>query len=310
MRVAARPAERMSGRDVVRVLLVVLVWGLNFIAIDRGLKTLPPLFFVTLRFAFTVLPAIFFVPRPGARWYWILGLGLFTNTGQFALLFVAIQRGMPAGLSSLVLQCQVAFTLIFAAAVLREIPRVFQVIGTLVALLGIVIIAVGHGATTPIVPLLLVILAGASWGAGNICTRLAKAESAFGLIVWAGLVAPIPLMILSLWLEGPRADLAAIQHIFPTGALALAYVVVGATLFGYGTWSSLLRKYPAPVVTPYALLVPIIGILSAWLVLAETPSVGELLGGVVVMIGLALVTGVASAVWRRAGRLARERLAA
>jgi len=300
----------MTGRDVTRALLVVLVWGLNFIVIDRGLKTLPPLFFVTLRFTFTVLPAIFFVPRPGARWYWILGIGLATNTGQFGLLFVAIHRGVPAGLASLVLQCQVGFTLIFAAAVLREMPRKLQLIGTLVASIGIVVIALGHGARTPIGPLLLVVLAGASWGVGNICTRFAKAESAFGLIVWAGLVAPLPLLLLSLWLEGPRADLTALRHLFPTGALALAYVVVGATMFGYGTWSALLRKYPAPVVTPYALLVPIIGILSAWMVLAEVPSIWELIGGVVVMVGLALVTGVASAAWNRAGRLGRVRAAA
>ena len=310
MSIAAGSATRLTGRDSLRALLVVLVWGLNFIAIDRGLKTLPPLLFVTLRFLFTVFPAIFFVPRPGARWYWILGLGLFTNTGQFGLLFVAIHRGVPAGLASLVLQCQVGFTLIFAAAVLREAPRRLQVIGTLVASIGIVIIAIGHGASTPVGPLLLVILAGASWAVGNICTRFAKAQSAFGLIVWAGLVAPLPLFGLSLWLEGPRADLVAIQHLFPAGALALAYIVIGATMFGYGTWSALLRKYPAPVVTPYALLVPVIGILSAWIVLSEAPSAWELLGGLVVMVGLALVTGVATRAWQRAALIGRERTAA
>jgi O-acetylserine/cysteine efflux transporter len=81
-------------------------------------------------------------------------------------------------------------------------------------------------------------------------------------------------------------------------------------MFGYGTWSALLRKYTAPIVTPYALLVPIIGILSAWIVLGEQPSVGELAGGLVVMLGLALVTGVASTAWHRASRVGRERRAA
>ncbi len=307
---AARPAVRMTGTDATRALLVVLAWGLNFVVIDRGLKTLPPLLFVTLRFVFTAFPAIFFVPRPQVRWYWIIAIGLFMNIGQFGLLFVAIHRGVPAGLASLVLQCQAGFTLIFAAGVLREAPRLLQVIGTLVASVGIVTIALGHGASTPVGPLLLVIAAGACWGAGNICTRLAKAKSAFGLIVWVGLVAPLPLLGLSLWLEGPSADLAAVQHLFPTGALALGYVVIAATMFGFGTWTSLLRTYPAPVVAPFSLLVPVIGILSAWIVLGEVPSVGELLGGVVVMVGLALVTGVASAAWHRAGRLRRDRAAA
>lgn len=303
-------AGRMTGADAGRALVVVVIWGLNFVAIDRGLKSLPPLFFVALRFLFTAFPAIFFVPRPGARWYWVVGVGVFTNVGQFGLLFVAIHRGVPAGLASLVLQCQAAFTLIFAAAVLRETPRLMQIVGTVLASLGIAIIALGHGASTPVAPLLLVIAAGAGWGVGNVCTRLARARSAMGLIVWGGLVAIVPLMTLSLWLEGPRADLAAVQHMLPGGALALAYVVLAATMVGYGTWSALLRKYPAPVVAPFALLVPIVGILSAWLVLRETPSLGELAGGIVVMVGLGLVTGVATALWRRAGRLARERAAA
>ena len=301
---------RMSGSDAGRALLVVVIWGLNFVAIDRGLKSLPPLLFVTLRFFFTVFPAIFLVPKPGARWYWVLAVGIFLNAGQFGILFAAIDRGVPAGLASLVLQCQAAFTLIFAAAVLRESPRAIQVIGTLISSIGIAIIAVGHAAGTPLGPLLLVVVAGACWGAGNICARFAKAKSAIGLIVWAGLVPPIPLLVLSLLIEGPRADLSALQHIFPGGALALAYVVIGATWIGYGIWMSLLKKYPAPVVAPYSLLVPVIAIISAWIVLREPPSLGELGGGVVVMLGLALVTGVASSAWHRAGRLARTRLAA
>jgi O-acetylserine/cysteine efflux transporter len=102
----------------------------------------------------------------------------------------------------------------------------------------------------------------------------------------------------------------ALQHLFPAGALAVAYVVIAATMFGFGTWTSLLKKYPAPVVAPFSLLVPVVGIISAWVVLHETPSWGELGGGVVVMLGLALVTGVASSAWRRAGRLGRPRIAA
>jgi len=310
MSTMARRAAGMSGSDAGRALLVVIIWGLNFVVIDRGLKTLPPLLFVTLRYVFTVFPAIFFVSRPGVRWYWIVGIGLSMNVGQFGLLFVAIHRGVPAGLASLVIQCQAAFTLIFAAAVLRETPRLTQLAGTLLASIGILIIALGHAASTPVAPLLLVIAAGACWGIGNIFTRYAKARSAFGLIVWAGLVAPLPLLTLSLWLEGPRADLTAIQHLFPLGALALAYVVIAATMFGFGTWTSLLKKYPAPVVAPFALLVPVTGILSAWILLGERPSGGELAGGIVAMVGLALVTGVAASAWRRATHLARGRLAA
>ena len=295
----------MSGRDYLRALAVVVVWGVNFAVIGKGLQDLPPLLFVALRYLFTAFPAILFVKRPGTRWYWVALIALFMNIGQFGLLFVGIERGAPAGLASLLLQSQAIFTLIFATAVIRELPRPAQLAGTVVASAGIAVLALGQASGGPLVPLLMVIGAGACWGAGNICMRLARARSPMGLIVWAALIPPIPLFLLSLWLEGSRADLTAVQHFWPVGFLALAYVVIAATLFGFGTWSSLLRRYPAAAVSPFSLLVPVVGILSAAIFLGERPSPVELLGGAIVLAGLALVTGVVRGALRAASRRLR-----
>jgi len=283
----------VTGRDSLRALGVAIVWGINFAVIGKGLEDLPPLLFVALRFLLTAFPVIFVVQRPGTRWIWVVLVALFTNIGQFGLLFVAIERGAPAGLASLVLQSQAVFTLIFASVVLRELPRPAQVGGTVIASCGIAVLALGHGAAAPILPLFMVVGAGAVWGAGNICIRLARAKSPMGLIVWAALVASLPLFLLSLWLEGPQADLHAIQHVWPNGLLSLTYVVLGAILFGFGTWSSLLRRYRAPAVAPFLLMVPIFGVLSAWIILGEVPTVIEIVGAVIVLTGLALVTGLA-----------------
>ena len=295
----------MSGPDSLRALAVAVVWGVNFAVIGKGLQDLPPLLFVALRFLFTALPAIFVVQRPGTRWVWVVLVAVFMNIGQFGLLFVAIGRGAPAGLASLVLQSQAIFTLIFASVVLRELPKPAQVGGTVIASAGIATLALGHAAAAPILPVLMIVGAGAVWGAGNICLRLARAKSPFGLVVWAALIASLPLFLLSFWLEGPRADLHAIQHIWPVGLLSLGYVVIGATLFGFGTWSALLRRYPAPAVAPFALLVPIFGVLSAWIILGEAPAVVEIVSGVIVLAGLALVTGVALGALRAATRRLR-----
>ncbi len=295
----------MSGRDSLRALAVAIVWGTNFAVIGKGLEDLPPLLFVALRFLLTAFPAIFVVQRPGTRWVWVVLVAVFMNIGQFGLLFVAIERGAPAGLASLVLQSQAIFTLIFASVVLHELPRPAQLGGTVVASAGIATLALGHAAAVPILPVLMVVGAGAVWGAGNICMRLAQAKSPMGLVVWAALIASLPLFLLSLWLEGPRADLHAIQHIWPVGLLSLGYVVVGATLFGFGTWSALLRRYPAPAVAPFSLLVPIFGVLSAWIILGEAPLMVEIIGGLIVLIGLALVTGVALGALRAATRRLR-----
>ncbi len=284
---------------------MAIIWGVNFAVIGKGLQHLPPLLFVALRFFLTAFPAILVVQRPGTRWLWVVLVAVFINIGQFGLLFVAIERGAPAGLASVVLQSQAIFTFIFASVVLRELPKPAQLGGTLVASVGIATLAVSRAAASPILPVLMIVGAGAVWGAGNICMRLARAKSPMGLIVWAALIASMPLFLLSLWLEGPEADLHAIQHIWPVGVLSLGYVVVGATLFGFGTWSALLRRYPAPAVAPFALLVPPFGVLSAWIVLGEAPTVLEIVGGIIVLIGLALVTGVALGALQAATRRLR-----
>ena len=101
-------------------LLVVLVWGVNFVVIHVGLVGVPPLLLGALRFLLVVLPAIFFVPRPRIPLRWLLAYGLTISFGQFAFLFTAMHVGMPAGIASLVLQSQVIFTLCFGALLLRE----------------------------------------------------------------------------------------------------------------------------------------------------------------------------------------------
>lgn len=101
----------MSRKDGVLALLVVVVWGLNFVVIKVGLHNMPPLMLAGLRFMLVAFPAIFFVARPKVPLNLLLGYGLTISFAQFAFLFCAINFGMPAGLASLVLQAQAFFTM-------------------------------------------------------------------------------------------------------------------------------------------------------------------------------------------------------
>ncbi|MGB2701889.1 MAG: EamA family transporter, partial [Candidatus Phosphoribacter baldrii] len=158
----------MTTRDRLFALAVVTVWGLNFVVIDWGLPGVPPLVFVTMRFILVVLPAIFFVPRPAGRWQDIALVGLLLSVGQFGLLYSSLAAGMPPGLASLVLQIQAAFTVVFAAVVLREIPGRRQLAGVGLGLLGLAIVALGRGGSVPLGALALCVGAAASWAGGNI----------------------------------------------------------------------------------------------------------------------------------------------
>ncbi|MGV9864707.1 EamA family transporter, partial [Rhodococcus koreensis] len=91
----------MTSRDRLLGLTVVVLWGLNFLAIRAGLDHFPPFFFAALRFFVIAIPVILFVPRPQVPLKWLLVYGLGFGVGQFAFLFWAMHVGMPTGLASL-----------------------------------------------------------------------------------------------------------------------------------------------------------------------------------------------------------------
>jgi O-acetylserine/cysteine efflux transporter len=287
---AAGDWRAMPTRHVLLAVAVTVVWGVNFVVIHVGLASFPPLFFAALRFTLVAFPAVFFLRRPAVPLRWLLGVGLFMSAGHFALLFVSMDRGMPAGLASLVLQLQALFTIALAVAFLGERPRPAQLAGAAFALCGIGVIGAGRAAGVPLAALALCVGAAASWGVGNICNRKAQAPDALALLAWSSLVPPLPLAGLSLALEGPTRISSALGSLELSGVLALLYVVIASTAFGFGTWTWLLRRHAASRVAPFTLLVPPVGIVSAWVALGERPNAAELAGAAVVLAGLALTT--------------------
>jgi O-acetylserine/cysteine efflux transporter len=277
-------------RHVLLGTAIAVVWGVNFVILDVGLESFPPLFFAGLRFTLLVLPAVFFIRRPPVALRWVVGVGLFMSAGQFGLLFVAMHTGLPAGLASLVLQLQAIFTILLAVAFLGERPRAGQLAGAAIALAGMVVIGAGRAHDVPLGALLLCIGAAASWGVGNLCNRRAQAPDALALLVWSSLIPPLPLFALSLLLEGPHRIGHALATLKPSGILALLYVVVVSTAFGFGAWTWLMGRHPASRVAPFTLLVPPVGLAAAWIARGEQPTVPELVGAAIMLLGLALAT--------------------
>ncbi|WP_079404978.1 EamA family transporter [Streptomyces sp. 3211] len=270
--------------------LVAAVWGFNFVVIEIGLDHFPPLLLSALRFLVAALPAVFFVGRPKAAWKWIVGVGIALGIAKFGLLFTGMAAGMPAGLSSLVLQVQSVFTAVLAAVVLRERPGRVRVLGMGVALAGIAVAAVDGGTSGPVLGFTLVVAAAACWGVSNVLTRKASPPDALNFMVWVCTVPVLPLLALSLLLEGPERDLAALRSLDWSGVAVIGYVAWVSTVFGFVAWSYLLRRYPASAVAPFSLLVPVFGMSSAALVLGESVSGLRWLAAVLLVGGVALTS--------------------
>ncbi|HEX8510200.1 MAG TPA: EamA family transporter, partial [Propionibacteriaceae bacterium] len=262
----------MNRRSSLWATFVALTWGINFVVIDAGLHDVPPLLFLAIRFTIVVIPAIFLVPRPAGPFRDVAVVGLLMGLGQFGLLYVALDCGMPPGLAALLIQTQVLLTVIIARVHLAERLSRNQTVGLVVGAAGLGIVCLGRATTTPAIGLLLTLAAALSWAIGNIASRKVGSTSGLSLTVWSSTVVPLPMLGLSLALEGPTRIAYAMGHLPVSAVLSTAYTAYVSTLLGFGIWNSLLARYPAANVTPFALLVPPAGIITAWLAQGEAPG--------------------------------------
>jgi len=287
-----KQGQGMTRKDGLLALLVVVVWGLNFVVIKVGLHNMPPLMLAGLRFLLVAFPALFFVARPKIPFRLLLGYGLTISFGQFAFLFCAINFGMPAGLASLVLQAQAFFTIILGALVFGERLQGKQLAGIALAVVGVLVLAEAslNGQHVALLGFLLTLAAAFCWASGNIFNKkimqLETRPAVMSLVVWSALIPILPFMAASYLLDGPTVMLHSLVTLDLTTILSLIYLAFVATIVGYGIWGALLGRYETWRVAPLSLLVPVVGIASAALLLDEKLGALQLVGALLVMAGL------------------------
>jgi O-acetylserine/cysteine efflux transporter len=269
-------------------LIVTAIWGFNFVVIKMGVAEVPPLLLTGLRFFFAALPAVFFIARPKAALKYVVAFGFLLGVIKFGLLFISIKIGLSAGLASLVMQLQVFFTIAFAALLFGERSKPVQILGALVAFTGIGIIALSRWHGPEILPLMLAVCAALTWGVANTVAKKSGETNVLSFIVWASLVPPLPLFFLSWAFEDHAQIIATLANPSWLTIATIAFLAWPATVFAFGSWNFLLSRYPANIVTPFALLVPIFGIASGIILLGEPFATIEISGGALVLAGLIL----------------------
>ena len=87
-----------------------------------------------------------------------------------------------------------------------------------------------------------------------------------------GLVVPVPLLGLSLLVDGPGAVADGIAAFGWQAGLSTLYTAGLASLVGYGIFNTLLARNPSAAVVPWVLLAPVVAMASAWVLLGERPN--------------------------------------
>lgn len=298
----ASAAPALATRDLVAAMLVVVIWGVNFVVMKWGLRFFTPFQLGAARYLCAALPLVFFLRPPAVYWRWVVLYGLFQGVGQFGMVFFALRVGLTAALASVLMQTQVFFTALWAFALLNERPGRPLLVGMALAAVGLVCFGLhfvapgGAGGDVTLLGVGLALCGAASWAASNIVARRAQQESPgydpLSFVVWSCLVPIVPFMALSAVADADAArwlqwdTWAALPAPAWGAALFLGWV---ATLVGYGLWTTLLTRYPANRVAPFSLGVPVVGLAAGTLLLGEVVSPWQWAGVAFVVLALACV---------------------
>ncbi len=273
-------------KHLLLVLLIVLIWGVNFVAVYIGLKTFPPFLLSALRFGLSALPWVFFMPRPKGSVKLIVYYGLFNFALQFGFIFTGIHLGISPGLASLVLQIQVFFSMGLAFLFFHDRPSPFKIAGSLISFIGIGIVGYHVDGGSTFMGLILMLLAALSWAAGNMFTKKIHSESPLALVVWGNLAAFPVMALVSYLFEGPLVIQNSLQNMSWPAIAAVCYIVYFSTHIGYGAWGFLMKSYSTSVVVPFTLLVPVVGFMSSAIYLGEEIQSWKILASLFILGGL------------------------
>jgi len=277
---------RITLRDIGLALSVPIIWGMGIVFAKAGLDEFPPLFLMSMRFIVSALVLVWFFPPPIGQLRAIFLIALVSATIQYGLTFYGL-AGLDASSAVLFMQLEVPFTAACAAIFLNDKLGWRRVCGMIVAFIGVVLIAGAPSMRNQLLPAFLVIAGVLTWAIGQVMIKKMVTITGFQLIAWVSVFAGPQMLAASLILE--KDHLGLLQNATLIGWGSVIYMGIVMTALGYGIWYHLLKKYDVNQVVPFLLLLPVTSILGAVLFLGEHPSIRILIGGVVVITGVAII---------------------
>lgn len=283
-------------------MIVYVVWGSTYLAIRVVVETMPPMAAAGARFglAALLLAVILRVSRgrgalrvtarqlAGAA---LVGVLLLTGGNGLVMLAESGPPGVavPSGVAALLIAMVPLLVVVYRLAV-RDRPPPTTVVGVLVGLGGLVVLIAptGGAAAAPLTGSLVVVAAATAWSAGSfIAGRISMPTDAFVTTVYqmaAGAAALVAFGVLRGELRG--VDLTQFSA---RSWWALAYLLVAGSLIAFTAYVWLLQHAPISLVATYAYVNPVVAVALGALLAAEPVTPRILLGGLVIVVGVALV---------------------
>ena len=210
---------------------------------------------------------------------------------------------MPATAANLILQIQIPCAVVLDWLIMRETLNFKKITGTILAVVGVAVV-IGLPQQAPaMLPTVMIIVSAFCWALGQVLARKLSKDSGVGLLK-ANAFGSVPqLALATLLLE--QGQWSAMTSAGWVEWSMLAFVGVVGFYLAYMCWFTLLKQCRMDEAAPFILLMPVVGIATAYLMLGEEISPAQIFGGFVILAGLAVVSGVRVPRWKKAGPLAR-----
>lgn len=283
----------MTRPKILLALLPPLFFGMGFTIAKPAMAHFPPLFTLLMVYGgIAIALTISHGWRLRTPWASIIAISAFAVTIQGALLFWGLQ-GVSATAANLILQIQVPMAVVLDWVVNKEKFDARKAAGTALAIAGVVIV-IGLPEEPPaLIPTLLIVSGAFCWALGQTLARKLGRDDGIGMLK-ANAYGSVPQLILCTALL-ESGQLAALQSAGPLEWSMLAFVGVVGFYLAYMCWYSLLKTCRMDEVAPFILLMPVIGILTAFFALHEDISLAQVFGGGIILAGLAVVSGIGMA---------------
>jgi len=280
----------VNAKHVVMAFFIVVLWGLNFVALKIAVLSLPPIFLAGFRFLLISIPWIFFVEKPKVSKRQFITLPITLGVLQYSLLYYGMSTGLSAGLSAVILQTQSFFTVIMSTILIKETPRLNEILGLLIGALGVMILLINNNGDFKIEAVLIILAAAISWGIANIQLKNLGNVNMVSFLIWISPFAAIVLFIISFILEYDLVLNIDFSNVEIKVFLSIFYTAYLSTVIGFTMWQYLLNKYKSVQITPYGLLVPVTGSIFGYIILSEVLEIYQIIAGIVIIIGLMVIS--------------------
>lgn len=279
----------MQGRDLLLIISVMAIWGFNFSMIKLGVNEMDPLLIAAARFFCATFPIIFFVRKPNVQWRYLMAYGLVFGTGIWGMASCSITFGLSSGMASVLLQTDVLTTVLVGVLLYKEVISARMAAGIVVSVVGLVVSIIYTNGNVTLAGVVFIMISAICWPLAGVIVRKSGTRSAFAFNIWGMLFAPLPLVALSVGMNGWDVLSTTYQQWNSNAWISVLFQAYPTTVFGYWVWNKMVLKYPMSQLAPMTLLVSVFALLSGYAIYDEQLSLAQWVSCSTFLLGIGLV---------------------